>query len=245
MTQPASVMERRNAEHWVSLLYGRAVSLRITSVLIRTPVSADALTVAMIGIGLGGAATLLIPAWWGALLCAVLIQLYLIFDCVDGEVARWRRTTSPRGEYLDRLGHYVVEAALLAAFGWRVGGGPTSGWTTIGLLTALLAVITKAETDLVAATMGRKGTELATAQISVPRRTGVRRLRALTHPLKIHRMTGAVEASLLILVAALAVAAGWDAAEQVLALAFLIVSALLVVGHAVSILTSSRLRPGP
>lgn len=238
-------MERRNGEHWVSLLYGRAVSLRITAILIRTPVTANALTATMIVIGLGGAAALLLPAWWGALGCVLLIQMYLVTDCVDGEVARWRRTTSARGEYLDRLGHYLVEASLLTAFGWRVGDGPTSGWMSVGLLTALLAIITKAETDLVAATMGRGGIDLSTERVASPRPAGVRRLRSLTQPLKIHRITGAVEASLLILIAAIAGAAGVDDAEPILAIVFLGVSALLVVAHAVSILTSSRLNPAP
>ena len=44
-------------------------------------------------------------------------QLQLLLDCCDGEVARWRRTFSPKGPYLDALAHYSTEAALPAALG--------------------------------------------------------------------------------------------------------------------------------
>jgi phosphatidylglycerophosphate synthase len=53
----------------------------------------------------------------------VLIQAYLLLDCCDGEVARWRsHTSSVRGIYLDRVGHYLTEATLLAALGFRAAG---------------------------------------------------------------------------------------------------------------------------
>ena len=42
VTQPESTMSRRNAEHWLARLFLRKVSLRVTRLLIRTPVSANA-----------------------------------------------------------------------------------------------------------------------------------------------------------------------------------------------------------
>ena len=41
VTQPESTMNRRNAEHWLARLFLRKVSLRVTRLLIRTPVSAN------------------------------------------------------------------------------------------------------------------------------------------------------------------------------------------------------------
>ena len=52
VTQPESTMNRRNAEHWLARLFLRKVSLRVTRLLIRTPVSANALTGWMIVVGL-------------------------------------------------------------------------------------------------------------------------------------------------------------------------------------------------
>ena len=58
----------------------------------------------------------------------LLIQLQLLLDCSDGEVARWRDQKSPVGVYLDRIGHWLTEAALPIALGVRADGG----WDSLG-----------------------------------------------------------------------------------------------------------------
>ena len=68
-----------------------------------------------------------------------LIQVYFLLDLCDGEVARWRRTTSITGVYLDRVGHYLVEAA--APVGVRLPGRRVQelgGWSTLGVAAGLL-----------------------------------------------------------------------------------------------------------
>lgn len=82
-------MRRRNGEHWMSTLWARRASLHVTRILSTTPITADQLTFAMIGVGLAGAASLMIAGLAGAILAAVGIQIYLLLDCVDGEIARW------------------------------------------------------------------------------------------------------------------------------------------------------------
>nr|MBA2529277.1 CDP-alcohol phosphatidyltransferase family protein [Euzebyales bacterium] len=162
--QPAGLVGRRSGEHWAGRLYMRRLSIHATRHLVGAPVSANTLTGLMIVVGMAAAAAATIPTLWAALLAAVGIQGYLLLDCADGEVARWRRTTSPTGVYLDRVGHYVVEVALIAAVGARADGGLTSmgGWTTLGLLAAVLALLTKAETDLVAVARAAAGLPVVT-----------------------------------------------------------------------------------
>src|SRR4051812_25892534 len=90
VTQPPSTMERRNAEHWLARLVLRKLSLRVTSLLIRTPVSANRLTGLMIVMGLAaGCVVGLLPGVPGVVLGFVLIQSYFLLDLCDGEVARW------------------------------------------------------------------------------------------------------------------------------------------------------------
>ena len=102
VVHPPGKLESR-AEHWAGRLYMRKVSLRVTRALIGTSVTANQLTVVMIAAGVLSGAALLIPGLTGALLAVVLMQGYLLLDCVDGEVARWRGQSSALGVYLDRL----------------------------------------------------------------------------------------------------------------------------------------------
>ncbi len=74
-------------------------------------------------------------------------------------MARWRRTFSPKGPYLDALAHYSTEAALPAALGIRADGGWESigGWTALGLTVSVLVLLLKSETHLVAVMRVKSG----------------------------------------------------------------------------------------
>ena len=81
----------------------------------------------------------------------LLIQLYLLFDCSDGELARYTGRFSAAGVYLDRMGHYIAEALLLAGLGVRAQGhfSLSGGYVSAGLAAAICATLIKAETDSV------------------------------------------------------------------------------------------------
>lgn len=246
VAQPRALVERRSEEHWAGRLYMRRVSLHVTRQLVDAPVTPDGLTLAMIVVGLLAAVAAAVPGVATALLAAALVQGYLLLDCVDGEVARWRGTTSAAGVYLDRLGHHVVEGALVVALGVRAAGGPgtePSWWLTAGALTALVVVLGKLETDLI--TVARAGAGLPTAADTDPesRVTSVRRLRRAIARLPVHRLIGAVELSLLLAVAAVVDAlAGGPVGTRVLLGTTAAVAAIVAVGHPVTVLTSGRLR---
>ena len=118
--QPPEVRARRNAEHWTAELYLRHISIYLTAVLVRTRISANGVTGLMILAGWLMSVALLIPGIWGPLLAVVLSQVQLYFDCSDGEVARWRGTQSPRGIFIDMVGHHTTEALIPIALGYRV-----------------------------------------------------------------------------------------------------------------------------
>jgi phosphatidylglycerophosphate synthase len=176
---------------------------------------------------------------------AVLIQAYLLLDCSDGELARWTRRTSASGVYLDGVGHYLGEAALLVGLGVRAQGELTvSGrYLSAGLAAALLAVLVKAETDNVVVARAKAGLPAAHADAALaPRSGGLALARRLAGLLRVHRITHAVELSLLILAAAVAdELRGGLLATRVLLLACLAVSALMVAAHLVAIVASRRL----
>lgn len=130
VTQPPSVRTRAGAEHWVAHLYLRDLSPYLTRPLLRLGFSADAVTWLMILCAALSAVSTGWPTLAGAIGVVVLAQLQQLLDCCDGEVARWRQTSSPRGVYLDRVGHYTAECGIAVALGVRANGGPR--WTECG-----------------------------------------------------------------------------------------------------------------
>jgi phosphatidylserine synthase len=243
VAQPESTMSRRNAEHWLARLLLRKISLPITRELIRTPVTANQLTGLMIVVGLLAAVAASRDGLAWAIVAFAGVQIYFMLDLCDGEVARWRRTTSITGVYLDRVGHYLVEAAILSAYGFRAGGDHLGGWSTAGVAAGLCAVLVKAETDLVDVARTRSGQPAAADEAAVPRSAALGAVRRVAQLLKVHQLTGALESSFLLLVAAV-VDAATDTlhGSQVLAGAMLAIAATMVVLHLASILASRRLQ---
>lgn len=240
--QPESTMSRRNAEHWLARLILRRWSLHATRVLIKTPVTANQLTGLMIVVGMLAA----LPAaasglgWMVVALVGVLV--YFMLDLCDGEVARWRKSTSITGVYLDRVGHYFVEAAMLAAYGYRAAGQDWNGWATLGVAGGLLVILVKAETDLVDVARVRSHAPPVTDAAVVPRSAALSRARAVASVFKVHQLTGALE-SVWVLTAAAAFDAqrGGLTATRIAVGTLVGIAATMTLLHLVSILVSRRL----
>ncbi|KIF69689.1 transferase [Streptomyces sp. AcH 505] len=241
--QPNAKLQSRNGEHWAGRLYMRRISLHATRQLVRTRVTPDALTWTMVVCGVAAGFALAIPGLWGAVLAAVLFQLFLLFDCVDGEVARWKGQNSAAGIYVDRLGAYLADAALLIGAGFRAAHGGSNLWISVGLAAALGIVLLKASTDLVDVARARRGLPVADDESTRPRSEGLASARRLASAFKIHRITNGIEASLLLLVVAVADAMiGGLEPTRIAVLAITAITWLMVVAHLTSILSSSRLR---
>ena len=89
VSQPVSVTGRSNAEHWVADLYLRRISPYLTRLLLKTPITANGVTYLMITTGISISVALLIPGNLGLVLALVFSQLQMLWDCCDGEIARW------------------------------------------------------------------------------------------------------------------------------------------------------------
>ena len=246
-TQPASLFARNSGEHWAGKLYVRRLSPYLTRPLLRTRVTPNAVTWTMIAVGIVAAGVLTLPGVLAAAAAATLIQGQILLDCVDGEIARWRRQFSPAGIYLDRLGHYVTETALPIALGIRADGGwdELGTYTTLGLLAAVLALMVRTESALVYVARAEAGKPVVrdTAEVAAPRASGLRRLRRALGFFPFFRAFVAVEATLLALAAALLdLAVGELGATRGLVVALVPVAAITAIGHLFAILASERLR---
>jgi len=225
----------------------RRLSPYLTRVLAGTRLTPNAVTWLMIASGVAAAALLTLPGVLPALGAVALIQLQLLFDCSDGELARWRRTSSPVGIYLDRLGHYLTEAALPIALGIRADGGwdAIGGWTTLGLVIAVLVLLVKSETALVTVARAEAGKPPAadTTEVAAPRGGTLRSLRRLLGFMPFFRAFVAMEATLLALAAAIVDEIdGSLVGTRTLVVALVVVGAITAVGHLAAILASRRLR---
>jgi phosphatidylglycerophosphate synthase len=237
-TQPDWLLARPGAEHWAGRLYMRRLSPYLTRVILRTPLSANGVTALMIPAGLLGALSFTFAGIWPAAVGVLLVQLQLLLDCSDGEVARWRKQFSPVGVYLDQLAHYSTEAAIPAAIGVRADGGWGSigGWTALGLLASVLILFLKAETHLVQYALGRSDRPAPSPEPDTAAAAAPRLLPAI-------RPFQAVEASILALAAAVvdSLADGLDG-SRILVVALAAAAGVAVVGHLVAILAYGRLK---
>jgi len=243
--QPAGVKERTNEEHWAGRTYMRDLSPYFTWVFVRAGVSPNQVTVLMVICGTLAGVVVAFGGLWSAIVAALMIQLYLLLDCSDGEVARFTGTTSSAGVYLDRIGHYLSELALLIGLGMRAQGEWTvsGGYLTAGLAAAVGAALIKAETDNVFVSRFKGGLgEKLTDEALAPRGAGMSTARRAAAVLRFHRIILAVELSLLIVLAAVVDTVRGDlAATRILVVVCFAVAALQTVLHLVAILASRRL----
>ncbi|NRQ36930.1 CDP-alcohol phosphatidyltransferase family protein [Nonomuraea sp. NN258] len=243
VAQPEGHLERRNGEHWAGALYMRRLSIYVTWLMTKTPVTPNQLTWVMTVAGVAAGVVLALPGLWAAVGAFLLVQVYLLLDCSDGELARWTGKTSLAGVYLDRVGAYFCEAAVLAGLGWRASAMLPDWYTVMGFAAALGAILIKAETDLVDVARAKGGLSTASESSGVQFRSGLLGLgRRVLSATKFHRIVQPIELSMLALVTAVIdVAAGNLTATRVLVVACLVAAALQTVLHLVSILASRRL----
>jgi phosphatidylglycerophosphate synthase len=246
VTQPPSVRSRAAAEHWVAHAYLRDISPYLTRILLRAGFSANGVTWLMI---ISAAAAAVVTGWptlVGAILVVILVQLQMLLDCCDGEVARWRQTSSPVGVYLDRVGHYTAECGIAVALGVRATGQlQVSGvWISAGLLLGLLVALNKVENDLVHVARHYAGLpQMHDAdEVRAPRGGFLRTGRRLARLIPFHRVFHSVELSILVLLAAFVDLYVGGAATKVLLAALVVAACLTLIGHLIAVLASSRLR---
>lgn len=250
VAQPPEVRGRRNAEHWTASLYLRNLSPYLTWMLLKTRVSANGVTGLMILVGWSTAAALLIPGIWGAVVALLLGQLQMLVDCCDGEVARWRRTSSPAGVFLDKVGHYSTEALIPIALGVRAAAYPFEVpadflWTTLGVTLALLIVLNKALNDMVHVARANAGlSRLAdTHGESAPTHGLVARLRRIAHFVPFHRLYHSVELTMIAFgFAVLGLFIGEALASRIMVSVLAPLALLALLGHFVAIMASKRVR---
>jgi phosphatidylglycerophosphate synthase len=107
------------------ILWNRFVARPLAAVLLvplrATSVTPNQITLLTLIVFAGGSALLALGASWRSLLIAVgIIEVSYVLDCVDGQLARLKGTSSPVGAHLDFLMDELKAFLLIAAVGVRL-----------------------------------------------------------------------------------------------------------------------------
>ena len=249
VTQPDSVRGRANSEHWVADLYLRRISPYLTRVLLKLNFTPNAVTWLMIFTGVSAGLSLLIPGMIGVVLALFLGQLQMLWDCCDGEVARWTKRFSPAGIFLDKLGHYLTEGTIAFVLGLRIAQWPEQpiNSSTIPLtaaLFALIVILNKALNDAVHVSRYFAGLPKLEDRKSVSssRVSLIALAKRVFTFVPVHRMFHSVEMTIWIFI--LSVVDSIFEIELLNQFFDIIIPVVIFVfiGHLISILTSNKLR---
>ena len=129
----------RSDDGFLSTFLVRPLSRRLTRHAVRRGLTPASITGVSLTLGLASAAAYTGGGRGWLLLGSLLLLCSLVVDCVDGEVARYTRTFSPLGGWLDvasdRIKEYAVYAGLVA------GVARATGESLWGLALASLALL--------------------------------------------------------------------------------------------------------
>ena len=233
--QPISITGRANSEHWVADVYLRSISPYLTKLLLKTSITANGVTYLMILSGIAISASLLISGWIGLLLALFFSQLQMLWDCCDGEVARWRQTSSPMGVFLDRVGHYLAEGLIPIAFGFRLATEGDYLYPLMGALLSVLVLLNKAFNDSVHVARAYAGISKLEDSKSAGEaaNSSLSNLRRIFDFIPVQRAFHSVEMTILIVL--------FHSYTNLLALG-LIICFFVTIGHLIMIINSGKLR---
>ncbi len=106
----------------------RPISRRLSRVAVRVGLTPNALTLISLVIAFGAAAMIAFGPLPAVIIGAVLLQLSLIIDCSDGEVARSTRSFTPFGAWADLTSDRLKEYLALAALAVSASQGNGYAW---------------------------------------------------------------------------------------------------------------------
>ena len=106
--------------------FNRGMSLPISIALIRTPLTANQLSVALVAVGFYSAWLFSLGQFWAGILGAFLSLAASVLDGCDGEIARLKYQESALGCWIETFGDYSYYIAIF--FGLTLGAVRQTGW---------------------------------------------------------------------------------------------------------------------
>lgn len=138
---------RKDTDGFVSRNFNRYVSLFISNILVRTPLTANQITFFVTLIGIASGIFAAGNSYSHMALGAVLFKLTSILDGVDGEVAKLKYTASKMGAWLDTIGDNLTYITFFLGLSWGTYvRGIIPGWFALlpvsGIVLIMLVMFT-------------------------------------------------------------------------------------------------------
>ena len=125
----------------ISRKLNRHVSLQVTRLLLKSPVTPNQMTVVAALFGFAAIALVAVRGTPALIPGALLLQVQSILDGCDGEISRLKYLRSRLGEWLDQVFDDVVNVGYFAVVGYALyrAGSVTAGWITlVGVISHLI-----------------------------------------------------------------------------------------------------------
>jgi len=127
------------------ILWNRLVARPLAAVLLvplaKSRITPNQITFASLAVFVAAVAVLVgLPGWAGLLIAVAVLEFSYVLDCVDGQLARLRGTSSPVGAHLDFLMDELKAFMLVAATGARLWRGDGRTQWLVEALAGLVAV---------------------------------------------------------------------------------------------------------
>ena len=160
----------REVGNWYARRVIRDAALPITRLLLYTGVTANQVTAISLILGLLGISLFASPSPIVFLLGTFLLQVWYLLDHVDGQIARYRKTSSLTGRFFDFLTHHLIHGVIFFSLGYY--GFGLSGISLLvvwGFLASLLMMLFNLLSDtkyktFFEALSGERGFEIVTSE---------------------------------------------------------------------------------
>ncbi len=133
-----SPVEHRN--DLTGKLYGSRISIFITRFFLARGWHPNVASALMLVNGLVGSAMLMFGGVW-TVVGFFLLETYYLFDCVDGELARYHGLSHLKAAYYDYMAHVAVKSAMFLALGYGLSREIGAMWPFFVALAPTLAIL--------------------------------------------------------------------------------------------------------
>ena len=127
---------KNGADGVISTHLNRRLSVPISALLVRTPITPTQITAISFVIALVGAAFFTVDRLWTSIVAACLVQLSSVVDGCDGEVARLRHLATSSGAWLDTMLDRYADTAVVVAITLGYAAGHPGALPWLGGLAA-------------------------------------------------------------------------------------------------------------